>query len=153
MFYTNFCNLNFYFKLTNRLLPQYFYSFPYSFYSYLKTNHDIHFHNTRQRHNLHITRVKHEFSKRCIRYDLSSQINVTPTVITDKINTHSFSGLYMYNIMIDVMIILYPFFLSYHGLVYKIIHMIVVFQFKTSKGWTPCSIEIPWYNFVILYVK
>ena len=72
--------------LTNQLLPQYFYLFD------LKTNHDIHLHNTRPRHNLHITRVKHEFAKRCIRYQLPSEINLTPTLITDKINTHSFSG-------------------------------------------------------------
>ena len=78
--------LKFYFNLTNQLLPQYFYSFDF------KRNHDIHLHNTRQRHNLHITRVKHEFAKRCIRYQLPSEINLTPTVITDKINTHSFSG-------------------------------------------------------------
>ena len=69
--------LKFYFKLTNQLLPQYFYSFD------LKTNHDIHLHNTRQRH-------KHEFAKRCIRYQLPSEINITPTLITAKINTHSF---------------------------------------------------------------
>ena len=81
-----FFQLKFYFKLTNQLLPQYFYSFD------LKTNHDIHLHNTRQRHNLHITRVKHKFAKRCIRYQLPSEINLTPTLITDKINTHSFSG-------------------------------------------------------------
>ena len=43
--------LKFYFKLTNQILPQYFYSFD------LKTNHDIHMHNIRQRHKLHITRV------------------------------------------------------------------------------------------------
>ena len=66
--------LKFYFKLTNQLLPQYFYSFD------LKTNHDIHL----QRHNLHITRVKHEFAKRCIRYQLPSEINLTPALITDK---------------------------------------------------------------------
>ena len=35
--------LKFYFKLTNRLLTQYLYSFD------LKTNHEIHLHNTRQR--------------------------------------------------------------------------------------------------------
>ena len=81
-----FFQLKFYFKLTNQLLPQYFYSFD------LKTNHDIHLHNTRQRHNLHITGVKHEFAKRCIRYQLTSEINLTPTLITDKINTHSFNG-------------------------------------------------------------
>ena len=78
--------LKFYFKLTNQLLPQYFYLFD------LKTNHDIHLHNTRQRHKLHITRVKHEFAKRCIRYQLPSEINLTATLITDKINTHSFNG-------------------------------------------------------------
>ena len=78
--------LKLYFKLTNQLLPQYLYSFD------LKTNHDIHLHNTRQRHKLHITRVKHEFAKRCIRYQLPSEINLTPTLITDKINTHSFNG-------------------------------------------------------------
>ena len=76
----------FYSKLTNQLLSQFFYSFA------LKTNHDIHLHNTTQRHNLHITRVKHEFAKRCIRYQLPSQINVAPALITDKTNTHSFSG-------------------------------------------------------------
>ena len=63
------------------------------FYSFdLKTNHDIHLHNIRQRHNRHITRVKHEFAKRFIRYQLPSEINLTPTLITDKINTHSFNG-------------------------------------------------------------
>ena len=63
--------LKFCFKLTNQILPQYLYSFD------LKTNHDIHLHNTRQRHNLHITRVKR---------------NLISTLITDKIITHSFSG-------------------------------------------------------------
>ena len=83
---TSIFQLKFHFKLTNHLRLQYFYSFD------LKTNHDIHLHNTGQRHNLHITRVKHEFVNRCIRYQLPSQINITPSIITDKLNTHSFSG-------------------------------------------------------------
>ena len=56
----------------------------------------MHLHNKRHRHNFHITRIKHEFAKRCIRYQWLSQINVFPTLITDKINTDMFSGFINY---------------------------------------------------------
>ena len=40
---------------------------------------------------LHVSKVKHSFAKRCIRYSLPNLINKSPTCITDKLFTHSFT--------------------------------------------------------------
>ena len=40
--------------------------------------------------------VKHDFSRKCIRYSLPILINTTPTIILDKITSHSIKGFTTY---------------------------------------------------------
>ncbi len=47
-------------------------------------------------HNIHLNRKKHEYAKKCLRYDLPKVINNTPTAILDKINTHCLKGFATY---------------------------------------------------------
>ena len=81
--------LNFYFKLKHQTLPHYFSSFSTTM------NTEVHQYNTRRRSIFQI-RVNHEFAKTSLRHSLISHINKTPTIITDKIYTHSFHGFSTY---------------------------------------------------------
>ena len=81
--------LNFYYKLKHQTLPIYFRCFPTTM------NTDIHRYNTRRR-NIFIPRVNHEFAKSSLRNSLISIVNKTPSIITDKIYTHSFHGFSSY---------------------------------------------------------
>ena len=51
---------------------------------------NIHNHNTRCTTDigLYSFRTKHEFAKRCLRYNLPHVINNTPKIMTEKIGTH-----------------------------------------------------------------
>lgn len=75
--------LIFYFKLNHNIQPQYFETFNIT-----------HAHSSYSlRHStLHTPTIKHEFARRCLRYQLISTLNNTPACITDKIYTHSLSG-------------------------------------------------------------
>ncbi len=41
---------------------------------------------------IHIFRPKHEYAKKCIRYDIPDLVNNTPHTIIEKIYTHSLQG-------------------------------------------------------------
>ena len=47
-------------------------------------------------HNIHTTRVQHEFAKHSLRYTLPRTINNTPNIILNKIYTHSLHGFATY---------------------------------------------------------
>ena len=82
--------LNFHFKLKNRMLPSYFYTFPTTL------NNQVHQLNTRRR-NIFPSRVNHEFAKCSLRYKQIDLVNSTPNMILDKINTHSYQGFSKYS--------------------------------------------------------
>ena len=44
----------------------------------------------------HLPKIKHSFTKLCIRYSLPSILNNAPACVTDKIKTHSLNGFTMY---------------------------------------------------------
>ncbi len=49
----------------------------------------IHSHETRSQGNIHQWRPMHEYAKKCMRYNIPSTVNSTPTNIIEKIYTHS----------------------------------------------------------------
>ncbi len=49
-----------------------------------KDNTSTHFHATRIQHKIHIFRPKHEYAKKCIRYDIPNLVNNTPHNIIEK---------------------------------------------------------------------
>ena len=76
--------LKFYFKYMHKKLPTYLLN--------LKITPNIHNHNTRCTTDIYLFRAKHEFAKRCLRYNLPHVINNTPKIVTEKIGTHSLQG-------------------------------------------------------------
>ena len=90
---SNICKLQeikFYYKLINNKLPLYFNTFN------CQRNSEIHTHNTRQRHALHITRTNHTFSQINLRYSLKQTINSVPYSVIGKVYTHSIQGVTSY---------------------------------------------------------
>ena len=59
-------------------------------------NNEVHHYSTRISTKLHVSKVKHLFAKRCIRYSLPNLTNQSPSCITDKFFTHSLKGLSNY---------------------------------------------------------
>ena len=57
-----------------------------------QTGLETHNYNTRGCTNLRNSIVKHEFSRKCIRYQLPIVINNTPLIILNKVTTHSMTG-------------------------------------------------------------
>lgn len=82
--------LKFYYKFINNKLPSYLQTLP--FYS----NTETHDHYTRTQDDIHQPFAKHDYAKKCIRYDLPKIINGTPTIILDKVSTHSLDGFSWY---------------------------------------------------------
>ena len=84
------CQLKLYHNYLNKLLPHHFINMN------LKMNNEVHHYSTRISTKLHVSKVKHSFAKRCIRYSLPNLINQSPSCITDKLFTHSLKGLSNY---------------------------------------------------------
>ena len=61
-----------------------------------QTNADTHNYNTRQHRQIHQPTAKHEYAKKCIRFDIPKLINNTPAIILDKVWTHSLQGFSWY---------------------------------------------------------
>ena len=78
------------FKLVHRLLPDYCYHFVSA------NGFDVHTHNTHHRHNIRTLKIKHEFRKKCLRFSIVNTFILSPSIILDKIYTHSFAGLCQY---------------------------------------------------------
>ncbi len=78
--------LKFYYKYKNNKLPYYLQNMPFH------PNTDTHSYPTRIQYNLHQYKIKHEYAKRCIRYDIPITINNFPSEVLDKIDTHSLQG-------------------------------------------------------------
>ena len=84
------CQLKFYHNYLNKLLPHHFINM------FFKMNNEVHHYITWISTKLHVSKVKHSFAKRCIRYSLPNLINESPTCITDKLFTHSLKSLSHY---------------------------------------------------------
>lgn len=81
--------LSFFFKWKNNRLPHFFNSFT------LTSNRQMHGYNTR-RTSYAISRVNHEFAKSSLRHSLVTLLNQTPSLIKDKVETHSYHGFHTY---------------------------------------------------------
>ena len=81
----------FIYKLLHDKLPHYFKSMT------VTHNRDIHQYNTRQRNNILVPTIQHEFARKCICNQISK-------IIVDQINTHSLKGFatYIKNYLINV---------------------------------------------------
>ena len=76
--------LKFYFKYINISLPAYFLDWEFI------SNVNIHFHDTRTCSKIHTVITKHEFAKKkCLKYNLPHIINDTPSIVVEKIHTHT----------------------------------------------------------------
>ena len=82
--------IKFYFKYLHNDLPPFFQSFS------IITCAEIHKYNTRQRNILCTNRTSKVFTQKCIRNDIAHVINNTPSIILDKISSHSFKGFCQY---------------------------------------------------------
>lgn len=78
--------LKFYYKYKHDLLPHYLSDMPFN------TNADTHNYNTRQLEDIHQPLAKHDYAKKCLRFNLPITVNSTPDIILDKIGTHSLAG-------------------------------------------------------------
>ena len=81
----------FIYKLLHDNLPHYFKSIK------VTHNRDIHQYNTRQKNNVLVPNIQHEFARKCIRNQIYVFLNNSPETIVDKINTHSLKGFSTYN--------------------------------------------------------
>ena len=79
------CDLKFCFRYCKKQLPSYFYSFE-------DENIPTHDHFTRQRDELRLPAVNHDFAKRSIRYYFPSTFNEMDESFKTKISTHTFEG-------------------------------------------------------------
>ena len=61
-----------------------------------KISPNIHNRNIRCTTDIYLFRAKHEFAKRCLRYNFPHVINNTPKIVTEKIGTHSLQGFVNY---------------------------------------------------------
>ena len=59
-------------------------------------NYNIHSHDTRKATNIHTSMTRHEFAKKCLKYNVPHIINDTPEIVLGKIVTHSFRGFAYY---------------------------------------------------------
>ena len=82
--------LKFYYKLTHNELPDYFQNWQ------IVTHSELHQHNTRRKHDIHIVGFIHTFAKRCIRINLPRTLNATSQSVKDKLFTHSVRGFVNY---------------------------------------------------------
>ncbi len=80
--------LNFLCKYENNLLPYYL--------QHVLFKPNIHNHATRSEDNIHQWRPTHEYTRKCIHYNILSTVNYTPLIIIEKVYTHSIKGFSKY---------------------------------------------------------
>ena len=73
---------------------QYYYYYLLDWEFILNVN--IHLHDTRTSSKIHTVRTKHEFAKKCMKYNLPHINNDTPAIVVEKIHTHSLRGFTTY---------------------------------------------------------
>ncbi len=82
--------LKFFYKYQHKQLPDYLLQLPFNI------NADTHSYSTRQQNKIHQPLAKHDYAKKCIRYDIPKLVNNTPSLILDKVWTHSLQGFAWY---------------------------------------------------------
>ena len=84
--------LKFYFKYIHKNLPAYLLDWEFI------SNVNIHLHDTRTSSKMHTVRTKHEFAKKCLKYNLPHSINAHSinAIVVEKIQTHSLRGFTTY---------------------------------------------------------
>ena len=80
----------FYYKSLHNNLPHYLQNLK------ILMNTGIHSHNARRSNDIHIIGTRHNFAKRCLKYNLAITLNNTPETVTDKLLTHSLHGFTRY---------------------------------------------------------
>ena len=75
--------LKFYHTYINGNLPEYFSRLG------IRENEDVHTHYTRNRHDIHVERANTELARKPLRFNIVRVINNTPTLIINKIQSHS----------------------------------------------------------------
>ena len=82
--------LKFYFNYLHFQLPHFLQSFPF------KQRSSIHSYNTRGRSNLCVNKTNRKFADACLRNQIPTLVNSTPSNILEKVNTHSLHGFSKY---------------------------------------------------------
>ena len=82
--------LKFYYKYNEGALPIYLQNWKFIM------NVNLHNYNTRKIRTLHTFKTKHEFAKKCLKYNIPHTINDTPQIVTEKVLTHSMHGFSLY---------------------------------------------------------
>ena len=82
--------LKFYFKFNEGSLPVYLQNWD------INSNAHVLNYNTREFGCIHTFKIKHEFAKKILKYNMPKLINDTPERVKDKINTHSLQGFINY---------------------------------------------------------
>ena len=59
-------------------------------------NYNIYSHDSRNATNIHTYLTRHEFAKKCLKYNLPHIINYIPELVLEKIVTHSLRGFAYY---------------------------------------------------------
>ena len=77
------------YQLENQKLPSYFMQL-------FSRNVNYHYYNTRTNSDFHLPLIKHEFARNCIEYMIPISFNNCPSIIKNKIYTHSFEGYSQY---------------------------------------------------------
>jgi hypothetical protein len=94
--------LKFYFKYLNNQLPKYFCGRENGNPQHnkdnfvLNRNSDIHEHNTRGKLNLYTTQKHHSYAEKCLRHNIVATVNTTPSLILNKIHTHTLHSFAVY---------------------------------------------------------
>ena len=82
--------LKFYFKLIHNDLPPYFNSIT------VNSRSELHDYNTRNKDRIHINATSHKFAENCIRNQIPIILNETPSIVLQKVYTHSYKGFVNY---------------------------------------------------------
>ena len=86
-------------------------------------NYNIHSHDTRKATNIHTSMTRHEFAKKCLKYNLPHIINDTPELVMEKIVTHSLRG-FAYYLKIYLKTYVQYLIVTYVSLIHKIIRIL-----------------------------
>ena len=82
--------LKFYYKYLHNNLPVYLQNWRIIF------KYDIHNYDIRIKIEIYTYTTKHEFAKKCLRHNLPFLLNNIPTIVKEKLNTHSLQGFAQY---------------------------------------------------------
>ena len=82
--------LKFYYKYLHNDLPRYLQNWRFVF------KYEVHGHDTRDKNKIYTYKIKHEFTKKCLRHNLPLLLNNLPEIVKEKLMTHSSQGFVNY---------------------------------------------------------